>query len=380
MPGIPITSVSAQLPNEVRATDGSESHMGTRRAGTLVTSEEWWRDHYVDIERHGYKLRPRYDPLWEPSWIQSKRDFYKAEDGQATITRAVMDAIRVQDGLQVMFKRVLSEEGPYELSISQLFSSEQLARDRRNHCVALLDVIELEGPAHHKLMVFPLLRPFDRPHFQTFGEFVAFFTQICEGIRFMHERNIAHRDCTANNIMLDPSGMYPDGFHPVEIDRKKNFKGKATAYTRTQRPPRYILIDFGLSRQYSSREVVDNPLRGGDKSAPEHKLQRPSNPFYTDIYYIGNLVREKFITKYRGFQFMESLIAAMTREHPEDRPRIEVVIRRFVIIRESLSKTKLRSALTSKTLPSIICLANEVIQHGRTIQYIVSRKAAIPDP
>ena len=138
--------------------------------------------------------------------------------------------------------------------------------------------------------------------------------------------------------MLDPSGMYPDGFHPVQIDRKKNFKGKATAYTRTQRRPRYILIDFGLSRQYSNRDVVDDPLRGGenfngraipytmtlrppryvlidfrlsrqyssgyvaddplhggDKSAPEHQLQRPSNPFYTDIYYIGNLVREKFI-------------------------------------------------------------------------------------
>jgi hypothetical protein len=95
--------------------------------------------------------------------------------------------------------------------------------------------------------------------------------------------------------MLDPSGMYPNGFHPVQIDRKKNFEGKATAYTRTQRPPRYILIDFGLSRQYLSRDAVDYPLRGGDKSAPEHKLPRPSNPFCTDVYYIGNLVREKFI-------------------------------------------------------------------------------------
>ena len=91
-----------------------------------------------------------------------------------------MDATRVEDGLQVMFKRVLPEEGPYELSISQLFSSEELAGDRRNHCVALLDVIELGGPVPHRLMVFPLLRPFNRPHFQTFGEFVAFFTQLCE--------------------------------------------------------------------------------------------------------------------------------------------------------------------------------------------------------
>jgi hypothetical protein len=95
--------------------------------------------------------------------------------------------------------------------------------------------------------------------------------------------------------MFDPSGMYPNGFHPVKIDKKRNFKGKATSYTRTQRPPRYILIDFGLSRQYSTRDVVDEPLRGGDKTAPEHRIQRSSNPFYTDIYYIGNLVREKFV-------------------------------------------------------------------------------------
>ena len=94
-----------------------------------------------------------------------------------------MDAVRVQDGLQVMFKRVLPEEGPYELLISQLFSSKEFAGDSRNHCVTLLNVIELEGPEHHKLMVFPLLRPFNRPRFQTFGDFVAFFTQLCEVAR-----------------------------------------------------------------------------------------------------------------------------------------------------------------------------------------------------
>ena len=104
-----------------------------------------------------------------------------------------MDAMRVQDGLPVMLKRVLPEEGPYELSISRRFSSVELAGDRRNHCVTLLDVIELDGPGSHKLMVLPLLRPFDQPHFQTFGEFVAFFTQICEVAR---NSPIVHRaDC-----------------------------------------------------------------------------------------------------------------------------------------------------------------------------------------
>jgi hypothetical protein len=83
MPGIRIT----QHPETVRATDRTESRTGTRLAGTLVKTEEWWRDHYYEIERHGYKLRSRYHPRWQPSWIGSKKDFYKVEDGQANIVR-----------------------------------------------------------------------------------------------------------------------------------------------------------------------------------------------------------------------------------------------------------------------------------------------------
>jgi len=95
--------------------------------------------------------------------------------------------------------------------------------------------------------------------------------------------------------MFDPSEMYPQGFHPTKLNRTRDFKGKAKRYTRTQRPPRYFLIDFGLSRQYLSREALDEPLRGGDKSAPEHQNGTWCNPFHTDIYYLGNLVRQEFM-------------------------------------------------------------------------------------
>jgi len=84
-----IVTSSLPLSEAVGATDGSlaQTRTGRRRAGTLVKSEEWWRDHYYDIERLGYKLRRRYHPLWEPSWVKSGKDFYSVEDGQATIVR-----------------------------------------------------------------------------------------------------------------------------------------------------------------------------------------------------------------------------------------------------------------------------------------------------
>ncbi len=197
------------------------------QAATLVVTERWWRDHYYHIEARGYRLRPRYHPQWVSSWYNTGQDF--ARDGRATTvrivafdlvhflirelkSRAVMDATRIRDGRPVLLKKVLPVDRPHELSIHQLFSSEELSNHPNNHCVPLLDVIEL--PANfgtQKLMVFPLLRPFNQPRIQTFGEFVAFFTQICEarqnlftcsfivlilfaqGIRFMHERSVAHR-------------------------------------------------------------------------------------------------------------------------------------------------------------------------------------------
>ena len=95
-----------------------------------------------------------------------------------------MDATRRRDGKQVMLKKVYSEEGadsggPHELRITQLFSSREVAQDPRNHCVPLLDTLEMPQN-RQKLIVMPLLRPFNNPRFETFGEFVRFFTQICE--------------------------------------------------------------------------------------------------------------------------------------------------------------------------------------------------------
>ena len=199
--------------------------------------------------------------------------------------------------------------------------------------------------------------------------------------------------------MFSAARMYPNGFHPVKLDRNRSFKGAAKAYTRTQRPPVYYLIDFGLSRQYISRNVTDEPLRGGDKTAPEHRSKGRCNPFPTDIYYIGNLVRQEFIDvrpgfrvrytrdlahlshkKCYGFEFIEDLIDLMTLEDPVRRPRIEDVLQRFIKIRESLSESKLRSPIVSRKSLKVLGLFQRARQSIRTIQYIMSGRPSIPDP
>ena len=122
--------------------------------------------------------------------------------------RAVIDATRISDGRPVMLKLLVPMEGPHELRINRLVSSEPLRSDPRNHCAPLLDVIEL--PNESQIMVHARLRPFNDPPMQTYGEFVSFFSQLCEvsgtpsyggrpcyptnqGIQFLHENNIAHR-------------------------------------------------------------------------------------------------------------------------------------------------------------------------------------------
>ena len=54
-----------------------------------------------------------------------------------------MDAVRIEDGRQVTLKKVLLEEGPYELLITQMFSSPGLKGDPKNHCVPVLDLVDL---------------------------------------------------------------------------------------------------------------------------------------------------------------------------------------------------------------------------------------------
>ena len=100
------------------------------------------------------------------------------------------------------------------------------------------------------------------------------------------------------NIMLDPTHLYPESFHPVATNLNKNYSGDAKHFTRTQRPLKYYFIDFGLSRRYdpSDANPKEVPIWGGDKAVPEFQnSNEPRDPFATDVFYIGNAIKKDFI-------------------------------------------------------------------------------------
>jgi hypothetical protein len=98
--------------------------------------------------------------------------------------------------------------------------------------------------------------------------------------------------------MLDPSGLYPTPFHPVLMDRTRDIRSKVRPLARSECSVKYYWIDFGIACKYrpEERPPSEKIVKGADKSPPEHKdTQGRCDPFLTDVYYAGNLVRKNFL-------------------------------------------------------------------------------------
>lgn len=67
------------------------------------------------------------------------------------------------------------------------------------------------------------------------------------------------------NIMMDALPMYPVMYHPQSDFRSYDFSGNVSYLSRTERPTKYYLVDFGLSRRYSPDDTdpLEEPIFGG---------------------------------------------------------------------------------------------------------------------
>ncbi|KAF8637037.1 hypothetical protein AX16_010892 [Volvariella volvacea WC 439] len=282
---------------------------------------------------------------------------------------------------------------PHECELIEKWSRAGLANDPRNHCVPLLDVLQSPLNSDMIILVLPMLRPFNKPRSETYGEAIDFFQQaliIAYGLQFMHEHGVAHHDFTGRNVMMDPTDMFPNGFHH-EYDRyKADLTTKAKPFTRTP-PPKYYIINFGVSRQYdpSNKNTLEEVVFGADDTVPEHQGQlacQPCNPYATDVYYVGNMVkrylmdgdpRDITIEEYKGFEFMRPLVDSMTQSDPSKRPTIQEVVTTFEEIRNLLGWRKLRSRPPRRHEGSMT-LGRWFHHWRRRIFFIVTLTPAIP--
>ncbi|KAJ7923880.1 hypothetical protein B0H13DRAFT_1602192 [Mycena leptocephala] len=342
-----------------------------------VNAEVYWFQRREFLENAGYRLRPKFHPDFALKVKHlSEQAFH--EYTATHLWHTIMDAQRISDGRLVMLKAISKQIHPYEAEMGKLLSSPPHAGNPRNHCIPIFDILQDPYDADKQIIVMPFLVRFSRPKFDTVGEVIECFRQIFEaidlpplGIEFMHENFIAHRDCGELNLLQDPT-VYPAGFHPVSTWRDPSYQGFAYHITRTKCWPRYYIIDFGLSRQYdpANGPPLEDVILGGDKSPPEHKYDA-CNPFPTDIYFVGNLLKVKFLyapyeydssrvshrthtetnlirtlgqkpSLYPPFRFLKPLIVDMTLKNPAMRPTIGEVIVRFDALCSRLSEWHLR--------------------------------------
>jgi len=330
----------------------------------LLPAEEWWVDRYEFLKEKGYMLRPRYRPGWKPSYKRYDNAF-NFEDGHYLMNYRIIDALKISDSSMVAIKRVRNTtlEGgitatSQEENICALFSTSEHTSQPSNHSIPLLEVLHVPGIEDENLLVMPWMREPEDPPFRTVGEGLQFIKEMLEGIQYMHQINVAHRDCSMNNMVMDARKMYPDGHHPKKPSRTYDHKKRARHFSRTLAPPRYYLIDFGFSQKYetSQERPPEYAIRSGGTEPPEYKAETPCDPFATDVFLLGNMIRLQFLdgdpefehSAIHGFESLRPLVNNMIQDDPEKRPHMDEVLSRFSNIVQSLSQWRLRSRAVKK--------------------------------
>ncbi|KAF5379388.1 hypothetical protein D9615_006642 [Tricholomella constricta] len=302
--------------------------------GKRYDDEMFWVRLQPFLLRYGYKLRPRYQPDWTPSWFKLSslepaiKNVYDFEDALPLARSKLMDATRQHDGAKVVMKIV--DTSAEEIQIIRYLTSPELLRDPRNRTVPLLDVLHLPDNDSQALIVMPQLLQFDRLPFRRVGEIFEAIYQylqasalLMNGLEFMHEHHISHRDASYFNLMMDASKIVPRGFHYFHETTHDGLNREFEWLQRwSVRPVQYYFIDFDISHRYlTSKDVKEMSRLGQDKSVPEYLRPGPYDPFKADIYQLGNTLL-KTIKKYnpKGLESLLALGEAMTSSIPEDRP------------------------------------------------------------
>ncbi|KDR80044.1 hypothetical protein GALMADRAFT_1176511 [Galerina marginata CBS 339.88] len=316
---------------------------GNKPSGLLLPSERFWVNIQPLLLKHGYRLRPRYDPDWVPSWIKQKTlstyDPASCPDAISTRWPNLLDAVRVSDGTKVVVKKVYTHE---DIPVLEFLTSPKLLADPRNNTVPILDVIPLPNDDVFTLIVMPFLYNFesDLTPFRHVSEVLDALKQFIQGLAFLHEQRIAHRDICYLNLMMDPTKVIPGGFHFVKRYLQDDLRTWIVFRDRRSvSPVKYYIVDYEFARFYAPGEKSIGRM-GQDRTVPEMSNTIPYDPFKTDVYQLGRTI-PRLSDAYDGLDFLKPLGNAMTEQDPEKRVTAAEAFERYLELVSSLNKAHL---------------------------------------
>ncbi|KAF8206232.1 kinase-like domain-containing protein [Mycena galopus ATCC 62051] len=317
----------------------------------LVTEREAkWVEIQPFLLSAGYKLRPRYDPNWVPSWWsltwQECEHNNRWEESRTDVLK---------------WMATTSEELQCIKYISNI-------SDPRNRIIPILQILPLPDGIH-VLVVMPYGRQFNHPAFHCRLEFVEVMRQFLEGLELMHEHNFCHFDIAPKNLMMDETRAVPRGSHFSYPKTHDGYRGVFAWENRCSvGPVDYYYIDFGLSRHYPKGK--DTALTMGTlrtfPTIPELSETVPYNPFKVDVFQLGltmaNVIKVDFKCYILSRQFFDShftqdypalrafypVADRMMSTNPSDRPEPAQSLQEFNSIADRMSSKELCSPILRK--------------------------------
>ncbi|TDL21468.1 hypothetical protein BD410DRAFT_749596 [Rickenella mellea] len=345
----------------------------------LDVQEIWWRDHQQFLESRGYLLRPRFRPGWVPSWKGTDIIPMYCEDSRRNKHGKTLDATRTIDGERVVIKVVPSSSN--ELRIARSLTTADKLQDPRNHCVPILDHFPDAADASKHFMVMPMLRNFEDPPFVFVSEVLDLVEQILQGIVFIHEHRVAHRDCAYLNLMMDGRLMYPEGYHFSSPGSSPTLGRPATHFGRSEVPTvKYYFTDFGISSHFPAARQTHlvTGKDGQDQDVPELSRTVPYDPFPVDIFILGNLIKKEFVNNYSNLEFLSPLTGAMTRRNPKERPTAEEALAHFKTIVAMRPRFSLRWRLRDRREKVAVRLFRDLSSASREATQLLKRLLGSP--
>ncbi|PBK97526.1 hypothetical protein ARMGADRAFT_1162399 [Armillaria gallica] len=306
----------------------------------LTITEIFWRDHCVWLKEYGYKVRPRFQPGWKPSWTGTNKLSMLCEDSQREVrSYNFMDPIDLSSGKAVALKRIRHLDNPHELEIGIFLAQ---STDPRNHCVPIFRELPVPDKDNH------ITHTYGRgttPQFRAIGEGVQSFKEMLEALQFLHQQNIAHQ---RGQVSKD---VRPTLKSAARKDLRYDYSGPVLYCRRNERPPKYYSIDFDLSNRYNTDDLpVAEPVLGDDQTVPEAiDITSICDPFVV-VYYPGNALRaflpegttanymiRKGLQGMKSFGFMRLFVMAMIEPDPAKCIKIDEAVERFTAIENGLS-------------------------------------------